>query len=185
MSGNELYEKFRARVVAVDAECYRVTNKEELETLLTEALKKRGTAKTVAFESDLTRSLGIQGIVTAAGSEFITEDIRRQIPQATVGITEMRWGVAALGSMVQYAPQVDNRLCSTLVDTHIAFLQAENILPDLDDAVAKIAAEELLPNYVGFITGPSRSSDIERVLTIGVHGPLEVIVIVIDEEGGR
>ena len=39
-----------------------------------------------------------------------------------------------------------------------------------------------LPNYVGFITGPSRTADIECVGTVGVHGPIEVSIIVVDDE---
>ena len=39
-----------------------------------------------------------------------------------------------------------------------------------------------IPNYVGFITGPSRTADIECVGTVGVHGPIEVTTIVVDDE---
>jgi len=41
-----------------------------------------------------------------------------------------------------------------------------------------------IPGFVGFITGPSRTSDIERVLTIGVHGPKQLVVIFVDDQEG-
>jgi L-lactate dehydrogenase complex protein LldG len=184
MEENGLYDRFAAKVGAVNGECYRAANFEELITLITSALEKRNAAKVALFPSSLTTEAGVSGALIQRGYDVIVDNLRQRIPQATVGITETQWGIAELGAIVQYAPEVDNRLCSTLVDTHIALLKYSAILPELDDALTEIASSDALPNYVGFITGPSRSSDIERVLTVGVHGPKELVVIVVDE-GGR
>ncbi|MDR1605036.1 MAG: lactate utilization protein [Gracilibacteraceae bacterium] len=184
MEKNGLYEQFAARVAAVNAECYRAADTKEMLALITAALEKRQAAKVAVFPSPLITEAGLPDALAQSGYEVFIDDLRRKIPQATVGITETQWGIAELGTMAQYAPEVDNRLCSTLVDTHIALLKHSAILPELDDALAAIASGGALPNYVGFITGPSRSSDIERVLTVGVHGPKELVIIVVDE-GGR
>ncbi|MDR0434899.1 MAG: lactate utilization protein [Gracilibacteraceae bacterium] len=184
MEEKGLYDRFAAKIASVNGECYRAANQKEMLALITEALQKRKAAKVAMFPSPLIEEAGIQTALTKGGYEVIIEDLRQKIPQATVGITEARWGIAELGTLVQYAPEVDNRLCSTFVDTHIALLKCPAILPGLDEALAEIASGGTLPGYVGFITGPSRSSDIERVLTVGVHGPKELVVIVVDE-GGR
>ncbi|MDR1322738.1 MAG: lactate utilization protein C [Gracilibacteraceae bacterium] len=184
MQDKGLYDSFAAKIASVNGECYRAADRKELLTLITEALQKRKAAKVALFPSPLLTEAGVPAALTEGGYEVIIDDLRRRIPQAAVGITEAQWGIAELGTLVQYAPEVDNRLCSTLVDTHIALLKSSAILPELDDALAAIASTGALPNYVGFITGPSRSSDIERVLTVGVHGPIELVVIVVDE-GGR
>ena len=44
-----------------------------------------------------------------------------------------------------------------------------------------VGAAGVFANYISFITGPSRTADIERVLTIGVHGPERLIIVVVDE----
>ena len=58
-------------------------------------------------------------------------------------------------------------------------LGTERILADFNSVLERLQPEQI--NYIAFITGPSRTADIERVLTIGVHGPERLIVVVVDE----
>ncbi len=129
----------------------------------------------------MSHSAKLKEKLTAAGFVVHTEDLFTATSQDDVGISEVNWGIAELGTLVQIAPEVDNRLCSTLVPIHIALLRTSAIVPELDDMLDTIHSLPQIPGFVGFITGPSRSSDIERILEIGVHGPEQVIVIVIDE----
>jgi L-lactate dehydrogenase complex protein LldG len=69
-----------------------------------------------------------------------------------------------------------------LPSVHIAVLFASQIRPDLGAAFEALAARSGLPSAAHVITGPSRTSDIENDLTIGVHGPSAVTAIVIEEE---
>jgi L-lactate dehydrogenase complex protein LldG len=178
----ELYEKFSAKLKSVDGECHYVAGEKELAAVITETLKKRDVGQIALFDSPYIKKQQLREQLTKSGYEVISGSLRQSLP-ASIGITEIQWGIAELGTSVQYAPEVDNRLCSTLVDTHIAILPEERILAELDDALDKIYQEESIPNFVGFMTGPSRSSDIERVLTVGVHGPKEQIVLVVGKGG--
>jgi L-lactate dehydrogenase complex protein LldG len=63
----------------------------------------------------------------------------------------------------------------------VAILQSEHIVPDMSEA-CDVLGEVFASGNVTFITGPSRTADIERVLTIGVHGPSRLIVMAVDED---
>lgn len=178
---NDLFEKFKRKFEAVNGECFRVARTEELENFLAEILTTKG-AKTISlYESPLSQSAGLKQKLTEAGFEVHTEDILTNTEKDDVGITEVNWGIAELGTLVQIAPEVDNRLCSTLVPIHIALLKTSSIVSDLDNMLEILDSLPQIPGFVGFITGPSRSSDIERILEIGVHGPEQVIAILVDE----
>ncbi len=81
---------------------------------------------------------------------------------------------------MQTGQEIDNRICSTLVPIHVALIKTANLLPELDNVIDLIDEMPQIPSFIGLITGPSRSSDIERILAIGVHGPKQVIAIFID-----
>jgi L-lactate dehydrogenase complex protein LldG len=74
---------------------------------------------------------------------------------------------------------VDKRLVSTLPLLHIALISTASMLPDLPALLNRI--DPLKSAYLSFITGPSRTADIERVLTIGVHGPERLIIVMVDD----
>jgi L-lactate dehydrogenase complex protein LldG len=66
-----------------------------------------------------------------------------------------------------------------LPDTHIAILEAKDIYAHLSDAI-NLPEISNSPSAV-FISGPSRTADIEMTLTIGVHGPGEIFVLCVDD----
>jgi L-lactate dehydrogenase complex protein LldG len=91
----------------------------------------------------------------------------------------MEWALANTGTLVQSADEIDKRLVSTLPSLHIALVATGALLPDLPSVVVRI--DPAKSAYLSFITGPSRSADIERVLTIGVHGPERLIIVLVDD----
>jgi L-lactate dehydrogenase complex protein LldG len=110
-------------------------------------------------------------------------DVSRQAAaDAQVGITEMDWAVADTGSLVADQTAVEQRLASTLPPIHVAIIGTDRILPDKVAVFTKITPAT--SRYIAFITGPSRTADIERVLTIGVHGPKRLVIVFVDEMEG-
>lgn len=178
---NELYEEFKKKFEGVNGECYRVANPEDLGSLIINVLAGKGSKTISLYDSPLSQAAKLKEKLRAAGFEVHTDELFKATAQDDVGITEVNWGIAELGTLVQIAPEVDNRLCSTLVPIHLALLKTSAIVPELDNMLDMISKLPQIPGFVGFITGPSRSSDIERILEIGVHGPEQVIVILIDE----
>ena len=96
-----------------------------------------------------------------------------------VGVTGVQYGIAETGTLVLESHRERHRLASLVPPVHIALLEAVNIKQTLGEVLALL--EKDLSRTVTFITGPSRTSDIELTLAIGVHGPAELYVILIDE----
>ena len=103
---------------------------------------------------------------------------REAAAESRVGVSEMEWGLADTGTVVQDATDPALRLASTLPEIHVALLPADRILPSLADVLPKLDPGSA--PYISFVTGPSRTADIERVLTIGAHGPVRLVVVVHD-----
>jgi L-lactate dehydrogenase complex protein LldG len=103
-----------------------------------------------------------------AGIEFT----REPDPQILVGVTNAICGLADTGSILIVDGVGDPLKASLLPEIQIAILKSSDILPSLPDAMPLIKNT----NAAVFITGPSRTADIEMTLTIGVHGPKEIHV---------
>ncbi len=95
-----------------------------------------------------------------------------------VGVSQAAYGLADTGSVVLLAGPDSPRGRSLLPPVHISVLAVDNVLPGLPDLFRELGTD--LPSEVAIVTGPSRSADIEQTLTIGVHGPGEVHVVLVD-----
>ena len=128
-----------------------------------EFLKSRGVNK-IHLEPNTLDEILLQ----AAGIEFTHEPD----PQILVGVTNAICGLADTGSVLIVDGAGDPLKASLLPEIHIAVLKSSDIFPSLPDAM------HLVKNTSAavFITGPSRTADIEMTLTIGVHGPKEIHV---------
>lgn len=97
-------------------------------------------------------------------------------PTLTVGVTKAWAGLADTGSVLE----ADGELFGSLLpEVHLVILKSKDILPSLPDSMSLVKDQNAV-----FITGPSRTADIEMTLTIGVHGPKEIHVFVDDSNSG-
>ena len=94
-----------------------------------------------------------------------------------VGITSAQAAIAETGTLILDSTRERHRLVSLVPPVHIAIVDASKIYETLGEALAFIHKTEMSP-AVTFITGPSRTADIELTLTVGVHGPQELYVII-------
>ena len=101
-----------------------------------------------------------------------------------VGVVRAAKGIAQTGTCIVVADDEALRLDTMLPEVSVILLNRADILPDLPSAAPFLRSEQTQgrASYVSFITGPSRTADIERVSAIGVHGPLELHIVLI---GGR
>jgi L-lactate dehydrogenase complex protein LldG len=112
------------------------------------------------------------------GLLLVTEDCRRFLAGMDVGLTVCDFGVAETGSVVVDSTHEDLRLSTMISEVHVAVLKASTLVADSFDLAGDLSAMQEPPAYTAFITGASRTADIERVLALGVHGPLEMHVLI-------
>jgi L-lactate dehydrogenase complex protein LldG len=107
-----------------------------------------------------------------------------QLFDCDVGITGAQWAVAETGTLVLESDDERHRLTSLVPTVHIAVVESARVRRTLGEVLGAIneKGHKGLSPTVTFITGPSRTSDIELTLAIGVHGPAELFVIILEGE---
>ncbi|SHI95683.1 L-lactate dehydrogenase complex protein LldG [Malonomonas rubra DSM 5091] len=124
---------------------------------------------------------GLADKLKKAGLKVVTEDFRNQAASAQAGITGVNFAMADTGTLALESTAEDIRLATTLPEVHFALLDPAKIYADSLEAVEPLRQlhQRDPRNYIAYITGPSRTADIERVLTIGVHGPKELHILLV------
>ncbi|MCH8801646.1 MAG: lactate utilization protein [Chloroflexi bacterium] len=112
------------------------------------------------------------------------EALREEIRQAGIGITGADYALAETGSLVILPRRGLSRLVSLVPPVHIALVRPEDLLDSLDDLFLLRRLEYHqrggeMGSYLNFITGPSRTADIEMTIVEGVHGPKEVHMVIL------
>ena len=119
------------------------------------------------------------------------EELRRRLAESSMGITGADYAIAETGSVIVLPRRGLSRLVSVVPPVHVAIVRPQNILGTLDDLFTLRRLEyhqngehgnRDMGSYLNFITGPSRTADIEQTIVVGVHGPREVHMILLDEE---
>jgi len=181
-----MYQQFKLRAEGVSAEVHRYGTKEAalafvIGFLLTEGLADTPGSEALWAECPFLGGIDRDELRQNAGLKF--EVTRELAAQARFGISQMEWALADTGSLAQNSTAIEQRLVSSLPNIHIALVPTSGILPDMPSLLSMVKPKYCA--YLAMITGPSRTADIERVLTIGVHGPDRLIIIFVDELGGE
>jgi len=100
-----------------------------------------------------------------------------------VGISGCFCAIAKTGTLMLLSGVATPASVSLLPETHIALVPAERIVATMEEAFALLRRERgELPRAVNFVSGPSRTGDIEQTIVLGAHGPCRVHLIVIGEK---
>lgn len=175
-----LYERFKKNLEAVNGECF-AASKTDAAKVVAGLFRDKGVKQTCIAETDFLHELGIVPALQEAGIEVFTDHVRKHIETAGGGISEVQYGIADLGTVMQIGDEIDARICATAAADYIAIVRESTIVDDYDIMFDTLCALPELPNFVGFITGPSRTADIECVATVGVHGPLRLYAVVVQD----
>ncbi|MCK4764952.1 MAG: lactate utilization protein [Candidatus Aminicenantes bacterium] len=185
----ELFRQFKEKAEELTVKVLRAFSPDEAVALLVNEIKVSRDSvpgvKPPVVSSALTLidPQQLEKSCRTAAVELSRELDRDVIEKAEVGISEFDLSIAASGTIVQDASGLHARLVSMLPPVHIALAGTASLVgtfPEALDVIENVYGEEM-PPYLSFISGPSKTADIERVLTIGVHGPKKLIVIFIDE----
>ena len=182
-----MLQTFRAKAQAVSAEVHQAPTRQAALDFVVGFLGEAGVADAPRQRAVWAEGPLLEGVDRAAlaarapGLAFVAS--KESAEAALVGVSEVDFGVANTGTLAQAADRVELRLVSSLPPIHLAILSGDRLVADLGQLFARLSPKQT--RYLALITGPSRTADIERVLTIGVHGPERLVIVVVGGTQGR
>jgi L-lactate dehydrogenase complex protein LldG len=175
-------ERFRQALEAVAGRCFVVKDEAEAAEVLRQIVEQRNSQRVAVSDSPLAgRVVGL----AALSAEVLENAAVENLFESDLGVTGAQWGVAETGTLVLESDAERHRLASLVPSAHVAFVEASQVKHTLGEVLRAIneRGEDELSRAITFITGPSRTSDIELTLAIGVHGPAELYVVIIQGVG--
>lgn len=189
--------KFEAEWMKVGGAAYRAASIPEFEAVL-QTILAGCEAKSVVFSRNpLLAALNLAEMLKAWGKSVATwpaagaaraeeGNFRRDGFAATVGITGVDFALAESGSLVVTSATEGSQLSSLAPPVHVALYRREQLIGSLDDVLEKLShpagsSALAVGRSIVFITGTSRTADIEQILIRGVHGPREVHAILVED----
>jgi len=124
---------------------------------------------------DIARELGLAEVQTDRG--YAADDLE----SCDAGLTECEALVAQTGSVLVSAPGSGGRALSVLPPHHVVLARRNQMVPDLSAALHRVQEKfkNKFPSFLSFISGPSRTGDIERILVLGAHGPKNLTILLL------
>jgi L-lactate dehydrogenase complex protein LldG len=173
-SQQDLGLEFAQRFTNLQGKFVFCENYQELSAQLNQVVANNKWSKVYCKEEGLRKILTENQFTNYSYNDLATCD---------TAITTCEWLVARTGSIVMSAAQESGRTVSVYAPVHICIAHTSQLVYDVKDALLK-AREKYsgnLPSLITFATGPSRTADIEKTLVVGIHGPKEVYVFLVDQ----
>lgn len=166
--------EFAERFTQLQGKFVFAANHQELVSQLTQL------SNTMGWENIYCREPELQQILRQNNFKNFSAE---GLAQCDVAITSCEFLVARTGSIIMSAAQQSGRTVSVYSPIHICIAYTKQLVYDIRDGLQMIKEKynDRLPSLITFATGPSRTADIEKTLIIGVHGPKEVYVFLVDE----
>lgn len=170
-------ELFAKNSADLKTEFHLVNSQEEMRARLQQLAKECSWQRVATHAGELTDAL-----VPTLGLTTITTDggyAVDALETCDVGITQCDALVAQTGSVLITSRSAGGRALSVLPPHHVVLVNRQQMVPDLAAAYAVVRQKygTNFPSLISFITGPSRTGDIERILVLGAHGPKRLTVI--------
>lgn len=172
-ANQELEIEFAEQFTSLQGKFIYCINQQELAFQLGSLVKKQDWQKVFCLEDKLVQS------VAGSWSERI---IKTDLAGCDISITGCEYLVARTGSIVMSSAQISGRTASVYAPIHVCIAFTSQLVYDLKDALqaAKEKYGNKLPSLITFAPGPSRTADIEKTLVVGVHGPKEVYLFLVE-----
>ena len=171
---------------------YRASGQEQAQEYICKLAQSQGSASVVRSDQqvfqtvlidEMLGNVGVRVIVASQAQGHSREELRGHSAAAGIGITGVDYAIAETGSVVLLPRAGLSRLVSLAPPVHLAIVRPEDVVEDLEDLflLRRLAYHrgEAGGAYMNFITGPSRTADIEQTLVIGVHGPMDVHMVIL------
>lgn len=166
----ELVHLFVSHAEKAEASVYHLATLTEASATILDYLQKKQIALNLCLSHDPLLD------VIQWHPEFI---LKKGLPDRTdlVSVTHSFCGVAETGTLVLLSSETSPTTLNFLPETHFVLLSTKNIVAYYEDAWNRIRRSGLDPRIVNFITGPSRTADIEQTVQIGMHGPKQLCIL--------
>jgi L-lactate dehydrogenase complex protein LldG len=180
-----LIDQLMQEVRKISGNAEFIENEQAIREFIIGLIEERSFSSFTIWESDLLQRLHLCRDLQNKGLNFASPDNKEEMAKADVGITEADFAIADSGTLVLIAHERQPRSVSLIPPIHIAIVKASLILRNindlftqLSDSISEKSSIDEITSCMTFITGPSRTADIELNLTLGVHGPKEIFVLV-------
>jgi len=186
----EPVETFAAELEQLGGKTIRISNSDEARAALDQILNEHKVSRVAVNPDPLLERYGVlarlrerQGLEVLTPTELARlEPVKRRdiLFQTQLGIAVPDWGVAETGTLVYCCGPDKLRSTSLVPPVLLALLDRTSIVPDLFDLFERrpFSRPDQMPSNVVLVTGPSKTADIELILTKGVHGPGTVYVMI-------
>ncbi|GGK28031.1 lactate utilization protein C [Caldalkalibacillus thermarum] len=185
----ELVDQFEQELSALTGEVVRVPALEELPQTVSRWIREQGLKRLVAWQHPSAAGQALVQTLNQLADIHTTfwsssagrESLIAAAEQADLGVVVAEYGLAETGTVVLYNRGEQGRLVSLLPAACGVVLRGSRIVPRLTQVLSQLKGIVSDYSCINFITGPSRSADIEMDLSIGVHGPGRLVVFLIDD----
>lgn len=175
--------RFETELTSVGGRFYAAGNSEDARDYVLKLASSLEIRSAVGWDCDIIPEIGLTRALESAGVKFIadngSDDFIQQAIDAGLGISGVDYALADSGSLVVLSGPGHARSASLVPPVHVALVRSEQVLPDLNDLFPLLKARGSLSSAIAFITGPSRTADIEMTLVVGVHGPQQLHVVLL------
>lgn len=188
LRGPDYVEQFAEAWRAAGGEVRRVEPGRDLGHALAELVRELGGGPVVRTADPRWAGTGVDEALARAGMAVHvwgegTGTTRDDVAAAAVGLTWADGAMAATGTLMELAEPSKGRLVSLLPPVHVAVVAADTVMVDRGVAFRRLAEREEGFTCAAFITGPSRTADIQNDMTIGVHGPGRTVAVLVGASG--
>ncbi|HEY8561983.1 MAG TPA: lactate utilization protein [Pyrinomonadaceae bacterium] len=175
-SKETLIENFRANLEFVGGNFSHCENETQAAEVLRALISEKAAGRIAVSDAPLVKRIVAH---LENSGEFVENAAPEFLFESDLGVTGAQWAIAETGTLVLESESERHRLASLVPPVHVCLLEAGNVRQTLGEVLEILQAR--LSRTVTFVTGASRTSDIELTLAIGVHGPGELHVLLIDK----
>lgn len=205
MSEANLVEVYKEKAIATDCQIAEFNSFEEAIPHLLDIMEKKAPCQ-LMYEEDVEKGPNgpygcptrVQKVIAAPelgeyyeplkkafeekGYKVVNNDLRHYVAGIDMGVAVAKKGIAQSGTCMVNANSEDTRLATMICELSVLILKKSQIMPTVVSMADALREEMSLnpTNFISFVSGPSRTADIERVGAVGVHGPLEMHIVLLE-----
>ena len=180
-----LVDTFVNEITKVSGKAFILKSEDEIKDYVIRLVEEHSAKSLAIWESDFLKQINLREFLEIKGLKFASLNSKEEMAKADIGITEADFSIADTGTIVLTANEKQPRSVSLIPPVHIAIIKSDVIVENstdlfvlLTNTISQSGSLTNLTSCITFITGPSRTGDIELNIILGVHGPKELFILI-------